>query len=89
MFIFFFLFLIVHFLTTIGYSNLRPKTTEKVLIRFTLFTATGIFVTFINFPSIMEKLIGGVIIYEIIGLVFIGIGVAKYLNNEKKERENW
>ena len=89
MFIFFFIFLIVHFIATAGYSNLFPSTTEKQVLRFILITAAGIFITFITFPNIMENLIIGVIIYELIGLILISIGVSKYLKDEKKEQENW
>jgi hypothetical protein len=35
----------------------------------------------------MEQLLLGVFIYEVIGLFLIGVGVYKYLRNEKKEQE--
>lgn len=89
MFIFIFIFLIVHLIATAGYTDLRPSTTEREIKWFTLISAIGIIVVFFTFPSIMEMLIIGVVLYEIIGLLIIFIGAINYKKNKEKEMENY
>lgn len=89
MFIFFFIFLIVNLIVSIGYENIFNLNTDAKLHSYSFGTAIGFFIVFLTMPSIMEKLILGFFIYEIIGLVLFAMRCRKYQKDQQKEQENW
>ncbi len=89
MFLFFFIFLIVNLIVSVGYENVFNLNTDRKLHFYSFGTAIGYFIVFLTVPSIMEKLIFWGFIYEIVGLILFFRGVWIYSKNEKKERENW
>jgi hypothetical protein len=89
MFIFFFIFLIVNLIVSIGYEDVFNLNTDRKLHLYNFGTAIGYFIVFLTVTSIMEKLIFWGFIYEIVGLILFTLKCRKYQKDKDKEMENF
>ena len=87
MFIFFFIFLIVNLIVSVGYSDILYLTSDRRLHIYNFSTAIGFFVVFLYVPSIMEYLILVFFIYEILGLILFAFKCKKYQKDKEQEQE--
>ena len=83
MYLFFILFFIFNYLVAVGFSDILRLNTDRLLNTFAFGSYILIFAVFFTCPSIMEKWIVGVVLFELIGFILYIKGCLEYNKNEK------
>lgn len=83
MYLYIIIFIIINYLAAVGYADILRLNTDRLLNTFAFTTLIIIVVVFFSCPSIMEKWILGVIIFELIGFILYIKGCLEYNKNEK------
>ena len=83
MYLFIIIFIIINYLAAVGYADILRLNTDRLLNTFAFTTLIIIVVVFFSCPSIMEKWIIGVVIFETFVFLLYIKGCLEYIKNEK------
>ena len=70
-------------MVAVGFSDILRLNTDRLLNTFAFGSYILIFAVFFTCPSIMEKWIVGVVLFELIGFILYIKGCLEYNKNEK------
>jgi hypothetical protein len=79
----------INFLAAVGWSDILSLNSDRRLYNWWWLTTIGFSVAFFSMPSIMEKLLIGVFIYEVLGFLLYIRQCLQYNKEQEKERESW
>lgn len=89
MYVFIIILFAINFLAAVGWSDILRLNSDRRLYNWWWLTTIGFSIAFFSMPSIMEKLLVGVFIYEVLGFIFYIRQCIQYNKDQEKERESW